>query len=78
MSGITTERTQRLRTLEDEIRTAKTGQIEAIADNLSEISAEGWEQLERSHPGLVKSLNAACDRLKAALSADPTGTTHEP
>ena len=46
---------------------SKIGQIEAIADHLAEVPADGWTLLEDCDPGLAKRLATVCDELAELL-----------
>jgi len=45
----------------------KKGTIEGITANLAKVPADGWTQLEKSHPKLAEQFAAACDTLAELL-----------
>jgi len=47
--------------------TQKIGQIEGITELLADVPADGWKQLEKSHPQLAERLATVCDGLAELL-----------
>jgi hypothetical protein len=45
----------------------KIGQVEGIIELLADVPADGWKQLEKSHPQLAERLATVCDQLAELL-----------